>query len=1073
LRAEFFSGNVYVFPITQEHSDAYVSDVAGNGSTYGAVLEGGAVGTGWTGGSSSTTYANAFTDNVTHIAELSMIIEPEAGNPGYLFLSFDMRQNYSFGWPYEWFRVLVDGVPVADINGQDVWNPATAEADPWQNLTFNLTSFKDLASFEITLQNSGKYYYEYYDGGDVAMIDNVEVLYSVPGPEIVNANLDMGDRPIGAWMKPAAFQIINNPGAGDLMITEADIDENFGGFLVAEKPTLPYTLASGETTYEFGIGTTEEQITDGAFAGSFAMFYDSRAVLTADYFGNAYTPVAGDVWELAFDANAITFPDLVPQGNFKDNYDLPGMTFDGWDVVYELDINAGDVLLDITLSGADAKMAVYPADFDSFGGPDLNNALYSATSSATGVELFEGIYYLVVSSTGADFTIDISEVAMPAPDAVTYTYPLDQAIDIDNNDSLTWVIGANTMEYELVLGTTYPPATVVVPYTSDLATTYQLDNLNPNLQYFWQVNAKNNNGETAGPIWGFTTSITPPDDLEVTVNDPGESSTTVSATLEWTSPLDRALVGYNVYRDAVKINTDPVVGETFTDLGLARNTTFDYYVTAVFDEGESPASNTESITTQGVGTAAGVIYDFLTNDPIEGANVRVQGANGDYTMTTGADGAYSTLAYGGTYSITVTASGYTQSSMNGVVVTHNATTTNDFYMMETPLPVGDVTAFELSDDAVQISWDGSGPEPISEWLFYDDGTNVVNLGSGSGTNWSIRWAIGFTPDQLAEFEESAITKVMTYGDIGYVANALTMKIWQGVDRDVLIYEYDALADVSFDGTWTEITLPVAVEFDNTEMLWIGFDGFADGGNYIAPAGNLAVPDAENFDGFSFNGGAWTSLSGLYGADVAWNIQAFVTNAYGATRALTVIEEEVPFKAGDQSAILDLAINDNPQATKLTKFDGNMRGIVDYTVWREKVYQPAALVEVGNTSQQNFVDFDWETMEWGVYRWAVTVNYEAGQTSPPTYSNTLDKDMETIVDVLVTLNSNEAPGGTAVTFTNTSEPALELVYEVSLDNSGAYVWDAFRKGVYDIEVAKLGYETITETDVELWIRTWKP
>jgi hypothetical protein len=908
---------------------------------------------------------------------------------------------------------------------------------------------------------------EEFSGDFYLDFDNFGVQSAEPGIEIVNATLDMGDRPIGAWMKTAAFEIVNNPGEGDFLITEADIDEDFGGFLQVATPTLPYEIAAGETTFDFGVATTEAPITDGAFSGSFAMFFGGRAVLTADYSGNAYTPVAGDVWEMAFDANAITFPDNVAMGSFVDNYDLPGATDDGWDVVYMIDINAGDVVVDVSLSGTDAKMALYPSGFGGVGGPDIDNAIYEATTTATGVELFEGVYYLVVSTTGADFTLDITDMVMPAPDQVTYTYPLDQAIDIGNTDSLTWVFGENTLEYELVLGTTYPPATVVVPYTSDLATSYQLDNLNPNLQYFWQVNVRNNNDETDGEIWGFTTTIDSPADLTATVNDPGEASATVSATLEWTSPLDRALVGYNVYRDAVKINTDPVVGETFTDLGLARNTTFDYYVTAVFDEGESPASNTESITTQGVGTAAGVIYDFLTNDPIEGANVRVQGANGDYTMTTGADGAYSTLAYGGTYSITVTASGYTQSSMNGVVVTHNATTTNDFYMMETPLPVGDVTAFELSDDAVQISWDGSGPEPISEWLFYDDGTNVVNLGSASGTNWSIRWAIGFTPDQLAEFEESAITKVMTYGDIGYVANALTMKIWQGVDRDVLIYEYDALADVSFDGTWTEITLPVAVEFDNTEMLWIGFDGFADGGNYIAPAGNLAVPDAENFDGFSFNGGAWTSLSGLYGADVAWNIQAFVTNAYGATRALTVIEEEVPFKAGDQSAILDLAINDNPQATKLTKFDGNMRGIVDYTVWREKVYQPAALVEVGNTSQQNFVDFDWETMEWGVYRWAVTVNYEAGQTSPPTYSNTLDKDMETIVDVLVTLNSNESPGGTSVTFTNMSEPALELVYNVTLDNSGTFMWDDFRRGVYDIEVMLPGYAVVEEAGVEIF------
>lgn len=49
-------------------------------------------------------------------------------------------------------------------------------------------------------------------------------------------------------------------------------------------------------------------------------------------------------------------------------------------------------------------MALYPADFGSEGGPDMDNALFSATTTATGLELFEGVYYLVVSTTGPDYT---------------------------------------------------------------------------------------------------------------------------------------------------------------------------------------------------------------------------------------------------------------------------------------------------------------------------------------------------------------------------------------------------------------------------------------------------------------------------------------------------------------------------------------------------------------------------------------------------------------------------------------------------------------------------------------------
>ncbi|MCK9452912.1 MAG: carboxypeptidase regulatory-like domain-containing protein, partial [Bacteroidales bacterium] len=1062
------TGDVYVLPVTNAESDAYVSGVAGNGSAFGAILEGGSS-TGWIGGSSSTTYDNAFTDNVTHIAELSMIIEPDIGNPGYLFLSFDMRQNYSFGRTYEWFRVLVDGVPVADLNGDTYWNPSTPEGDPWKNLTFDLSAFKNLASFEITLQNSGKYDLYYFDGGDVAMIDNLQVLYSVPGLEIVNAILDMEDRPIGAWMKPAAFQIVNNPGAGDIVINEADIDETFGGFLAVEKPALPFSLPSGETTYEFGIKTTEAPVGDGPFSGSFAMFFGSRAVVTADYTGNAYTPVAGDVWEMAFDADAVAFPDNVVMGSFVDNYDLPGATADGWDAVYKIDVDAGDIIVDIDLTGTDAKMALYPADFDGVGGPDMDNALESATTAITGLELFEGVYYLVVSATGADFTLDYTPTVMPAPDAVTNLTPSDGAVDIENGDMLTWSWGANTLEYRVVLGTTYPPATVVQDWaTANTATdgSYTLAGLNPNLQYFWRIDTRNNNGTTNGDVWGFTTTISSPTDLEAVVNDPGESSATVSASLTWTGPTNRAFVGYNVYRDGVKITPTPVANASFTDLGLARNTTYSYYVTNVYDEGESAASNTVSVTTQGVGTADGVIYDYLSGDPIEGANVLVEGTSGVYSLTTGADGVYSTLAYAGVYSITASASGYTNKVVNGVVVSHGVTVSNDIHLMEVPLPVGEVTAFELSDDAVQISWDGSGPEPPQPVTFrYDDGVRVAQLGSGGGDLNTVLGAahpVNATLQELSWLLSDAVDAGGPHATIKLYVMGL--KADGTPDGGNVLYS----ATVSnVDGVWNTHVLPAPVEAPGGFFIGAAYNGFLGIGTDDGLDDPYAfVPGTQFFTG-DYTGGAFSDI-----ADFGFEVN-YLIRAYGVENAvLSYVASDEPQPRVENA---DLAlIRSYPSfvphpvwKTKPENAGNGDRGIIDYTVSRETVYRPLALAEIGNTSQQNFVDFDWETMEWGVYRWAVNVNYDAGQVSPAVYSNTLDKNMEVMVDVAVSLNSNEAPGGTSVTFTNMSEPGLELVYNATLDNSGAFAWDEFRRGVYDIEVMLPGYAIVTETAVEIF------
>jgi hypothetical protein len=58
----------------------------------------------------------------------------------------------------------------------------------------------------------------------------------------------------------------------------------------------------------------------------------------------------------------------------------------------------------------------------------------------------------------------------------------------------------------------------------------------------------------------------------------------------------RALTGYKVYRDGAMIHeiTDPTI-TTYSDMGLDAGD-YDYHVTAVYDEGESDPSNTESVT---------------------------------------------------------------------------------------------------------------------------------------------------------------------------------------------------------------------------------------------------------------------------------------------------------------------------------------------------------------------------------------------------------------------------------------------------------------------------------------------
>jgi len=129
---------------------------------------------------------------------------------------------------------------------------------------------------------------------------------------------------------------------------------------------------------------------------------------------------------------------------------------------------------------------------------------------------------------------------------------------------------------------------------------YTLANLQPNLQYFWQVNTRNNNGTTLNPeIWGFTTTLSPPTGL----SGNAEVYEGEDVILTWESPVNRAFLGYNIFRDGVQLNTAMLTEATFTDAAPAYNMTgYAYNVTAIYDEGESDFSATFNAQVTGEGT---------------------------------------------------------------------------------------------------------------------------------------------------------------------------------------------------------------------------------------------------------------------------------------------------------------------------------------------------------------------------------------------------------------------------------------------------------------------------------------
>ncbi len=148
------------------YSDASIdAGAAAFASDFGILLTGGDSGTGWSGGSTSTTETEAWVDNVTHQSAVSMTVDAIAET--IVVLTFDLKQTYSYGATYSNFRVTVNGAQIGAT-----LRPTTADADPFVNQYYDLSAFAG-TSFDLRLEHSGKYNAAYSSPGDQSLIDNI------------------------------------------------------------------------------------------------------------------------------------------------------------------------------------------------------------------------------------------------------------------------------------------------------------------------------------------------------------------------------------------------------------------------------------------------------------------------------------------------------------------------------------------------------------------------------------------------------------------------------------------------------------------------------------------------------------------------------------------------------------------------------------------------------------------------------------------------------------------------------------------------------------------------------------
>ncbi len=145
---------------------------AAPGSTNGLHFQGSPMTGGWSGGPMNTTPQQAWETNVNFHSWASNCNIDATGIDG-VGLTFDLRQTYSIGNKYSWFRVLVNGEQVADVYDVENFNPST-NADPFETKIFDLDNFGN-SMFSLTFQASCYLSDKFFAEGDNVFIDNIAI----------------------------------------------------------------------------------------------------------------------------------------------------------------------------------------------------------------------------------------------------------------------------------------------------------------------------------------------------------------------------------------------------------------------------------------------------------------------------------------------------------------------------------------------------------------------------------------------------------------------------------------------------------------------------------------------------------------------------------------------------------------------------------------------------------------------------------------------------------------------------------------------------------------------------------
>lgn len=306
------------------------------------------------------------------------------------------------------------------------------------------------------------------------------------------------------------------------------------------------------------------------------------------------------------------------------------------------------------------------------------------------------------------------------------------------------------------------------------------------------------------------------------------------------------------------------------------------------------------------------------------------------------------------------------------------------------------------------------------WIQYDDNHFVQEVGSQS---YNVDWGICFPNTE--EYAGYNLTKVATYD--GESPVSVKANIYYGGIEAPATLVHSQEFKLKGSGKMIEFELNAPIPVPENESLWITFHNECNENAYAYPATGCNYTGDPNSDWVSWNKGAdWEHLSesNVY---LTWMVRGYLENSRGETVMMT-----------------------------------KERNAQDYKVYRKNNISGEEVL-LASVTDTTYSDTKWAELGSGAYSWGVAASYANGDAET-IWSNVIAKDMYTTVDVNVTSNSLDAVAGARVKFINLAEQGYD--YKVTLDETGKYTFDKFRKGNYRLTVTLEGYEVYTQ-EIEIF------